>query len=65
MRVCIPARMMLLNLRLHEPLKSKRIRKVEQISKNRYNCEVILSSESEVDAEIVGWLQDAYRAASK
>jgi hypothetical protein len=56
---------MLLNLRLHEPLKSKRIRKVEQISKNRYNCEVILSSESEVDAEIVGWLQDAYQAASK
>ena len=56
---------LLLNIRLHEPLKSKRIRKVEQISKNRFDCEIILSSESDVDAEIVGWLQDAYRAASQ
>ena len=56
---------LLLNIRLHEPLKSKRLRKVEQISKNRYDCEIILSSESDVDAEIVGWLQDAYRAASQ
>lgn len=56
---------LLLNIRTHEPLKSKRVRKVEQISKNRYNCEVILATESDMDAEIVGWLQDAYRSAAQ
>ena len=56
---------LLLNIRLHEPLKSKRLRKVEQISKNRFDCEVIVSSESDVDVEIVGWLQEAYRAAAQ
>lgn len=56
---------MLLNIRLHEPLTSKRLRKVDQISKNRFDCEVILSSEADVDAEIIGWLQNAYRVAAQ
>jgi hypothetical protein len=51
----------LLNIRLQAPLKSKRFRKVEQVSKNRCHCEVLLSSVTDVDDEILGWLECAAR----
>src|ERR1043166_4734629 len=39
----------LLNIRLQTPVKSKRVRKVEQVSKNRCHCEVLLTAASDVD----------------
>jgi hypothetical protein len=54
----------LLNIRVDSPIKSKRMRKVEQISKNRFDCEMLLSSEKDVDAEVLSWLQQAYELAA-
>lgn len=56
---------LLLNIRLDSPLKSPRIRKVEQVSRNRCHCEMILSSPSDVDAEVLGWLEQAWSISSK
>ena len=50
----------LLNIRSAAPIKSKRIRKVEQVSANRYHNELLIASPSEVDAEVVGWLKEAH-----
>lgn len=49
----------LLNIRLQSPLKSKRVRKVEQVSRNRCHCEILLQSVSDVDDEVVSWLEEA------
>jgi hypothetical protein len=54
----------LLNIRLQSPLKSKRVRKVEQVSRNRCHCEVLLESVSDVDREVIGWLEEALRLAT-
>lgn len=54
----------LLNIRLPSPLQSPRVRKVEQVSRNRCHCELILSSAAEVDAEVIGWLVEAARLVS-
>ena len=54
----------LLNIRLQAPLKSKRIRKVEQVSKNRCHCEMLLSASSDVDDEVIGWLETAAQLVS-
>lgn len=55
----------LLNIRLQTPLKAARVRKVEQVSANRCHCEMVLSSESDVDDEVIGWLEEAWRLASQ
>jgi Domain of unknown function (DUF5655) len=34
--------------------------KTEQVSKNRYQYELKLASPDDVDAELVGWLSEAY-----
>jgi Domain of unknown function (DUF5655) len=49
-----------LNLRTALPIESPRIVRVERVSKHRYHNEVKLTSPSDVDAEVVGWLRDAY-----
>lgn len=51
-----------LNLEIHlnHKLKSKRIQKVEQASANRFDHLVQINSPAEVDAEILGWLKEAY-----
>lgn len=54
----------LLNIRVASPIKSKRMRKVEQISRNRFDCELILTSEKDVDAEVIKWLQAAHQLAA-
>lgn len=51
---------LLLNIRSAAPIKSQRIRKVERVSANRFHNELLISSPGEVDAEVVGWLKDAY-----
>jgi hypothetical protein len=55
---------LLLNIRLKKPLKSPRVRKMEQASANRCHCEIIVTSPSEVDDELLGWLEEAYQLAS-
>ncbi len=54
----------LLNLRLDKPLKSPRIRKIEQASRNRYHCELVLSSVNDVDDELAAWVEQAWQLAS-
>ena len=51
-----------LNLEIHlnHKVKSKRIQKVDQVSANRFDHMVQINSPTEVDAEILGWLTEAY-----
>ena len=51
---------LILNLRTDYPLHTPRITKSEQVSKNRFHNEVKLTSPSEIDEELLGWLKDAY-----
>lgn len=50
----------LLNIRSDAPIKSKRIRKIERVSANRFHNEMLLESPKDVDAEVAGWLKAAY-----
>jgi hypothetical protein len=56
---------LLLNIRLAAPLRSKRVRKNEQVSRNRCHCEVLVSSECEVDDELLDWLEEATRLVTQ
>ena len=49
-----------LNIRLDHKIASERINKVEQVSAKRFHNELKLTSPDEVDAELVGWLKEAY-----
>src|SRR4029450_9469613 len=49
-----------LNLRTDRAIQSARISKTEQVSKNRYHNETKIASPDEVDAELLGWLAEAY-----
>jgi hypothetical protein len=55
----------LLNIVAAGPLKSKRIRKAEQRSANRWHCEVLLTGEAEVDDELLGWLEESALLVSR
>ena len=50
----------LLNIRSDTPIKSDRIRKLEQVSAKRFHNEMLVGSPSGVDQEVVGWLKSAY-----
>lgn len=52
-----------LTVRSDKPIKSKRVRSQEQVSKNRWHQNVRLTSPAEVDAEVIGWLKNAYALA--
>lgn len=49
-----------LNIRSETPIRSARIRKLEQVSAHRFHNELLLTGPSQVDAELRGWLRDAY-----
>lgn len=53
-----------LNIRLDEQLAGPRIRKSEQVSKNRFHNEIDLAGPDDVDAELVGWLRRAYELSA-
>ena len=55
----------LLTIRTQAPLKSPRVRKAEQVSRNRCHCDVVLSSVEEVDDEVIGWLEVASGLVAK
>ena len=50
----------LLVLRTRDAIDSGRIRKRERVSANRWHNEMLLSAPAEVDAEVTGWLREAY-----
>lgn len=50
----------LLNIRSDTAIPSPRIRKCEQVSKNRFHNETLLGSPDEVDDELTGWLATAF-----
>jgi hypothetical protein len=52
---------LLVNIVLTEPLAGPRLRKTEQVSANRWHNEVIVSEESDLDAELRDWIAAAYK----
>jgi hypothetical protein len=53
----------LLNLRTAAAIESPRVRKVEQVSRNRFHNEILLASPADVDGELARWIGDAYGLA--
>jgi hypothetical protein len=51
---------LILTLKSARDIQSARIAKHEQASANRWHLEVKLADPAEVDAELIGWLKDAY-----
>jgi hypothetical protein len=50
----------LLNIKADHKIESPRIHKGEQISAKRFHHSVKISSLSEIDSELIGWLHEAY-----
>jgi hypothetical protein len=51
---------LLVTIKAAAPIDSPRMVKVEQVSKNRWHCEVKVSAETEIDVELTAWMRDAY-----
>jgi len=51
-----------MNLEMHlkHKLASKRVGKVEQASPNKFHHTIKISSLSDIDKELLGWLKQAY-----
>jgi len=49
-----------LNLVFDAPLQHARVHKSEQLSAHRHHVEFKLESPAEVDAQLVGWIKQAY-----
>lgn len=52
---------LLLTLKAESPIESPRVVKAEQVSKNRWHCEVKLGEESEIDDALRVWIRAAYQ----
>lgn len=55
---------LLLTVKASQDIQSSRIRKSEKVSANRWHLELSLTSPSEVDAELVKWLKEAYELSA-
>ena len=53
-----------LNIRLDRPLDAARVVSTEQVSKNRWHNLVRLDAPSDIDAELLAWLSEAYTLAA-
>ena len=51
---------LILTIKADTTISSKRIHKSDKVSAARYHLEVKLNSPDEVDAELLGWLKQAY-----
>lgn len=49
-----------LNIVSESALASSRIKKVEQVSKHRFHNEMDIKESSDIDPELIDWLQTAY-----
>ena len=50
----------LLNIKADHKIESLRIHKADQVSARRFHHRVKISSLSEIDSELIGWLHEAY-----
>ena len=55
----------LLNIKADHKIESPRIHKGEQISAKRFHHRVKVSSVSEIDKELLGWMHEAYTMSGK
>ena len=53
-------RHLLLTIKAAAPISSGRIVKMQQVSKNRWHLDVKLAVAGDIDAELLGWLREAY-----
>jgi len=51
---------LILTIKSDKRIRSSRIKKGEQVSKNRWHSEVKIEGESDLDGELMGWLRAAY-----
>ncbi len=51
---------LLLTIKTAGPIDLPRIVKVEQVSKNRWHCELKLHAETEIDGDLTEWMRNAY-----
>jgi hypothetical protein len=51
---------LVLNLVTEAPLASERIRKSEQVSRNRWHNEVLITGPADLDLQLIAWLREAY-----
>jgi len=52
--------LLILNIVSATPITSPRVVKEEQVSKSRFHNEFKIEKEADIDAELIGWLRDAY-----
>ena len=52
---------LLLTIKAAAPIPSGRIVKTEQVSANRWHLDVKVAVAGDIDAELLGWLQEAYQ----
>ena len=55
---------LLLTLKAEHDIRSPRVSNHEQASAHRWHLEVRLADPSEVDAELIGWLREAYEISA-
>ncbi|HYJ78641.1 MAG TPA: DUF5655 domain-containing protein [Longimicrobiaceae bacterium] len=53
-----------LEIKSSSPIDSPRVAKCEQVSAHRFHNTVPLRAAAEVDAELLGWLRDAYQLST-
>jgi hypothetical protein len=51
---------LLITIKAQERINSARLFKAEQVSKNRWHLDVKLATSQDIDAELLGWLRQAY-----
>ncbi|SPE39239.1 conserved hypothetical protein [Candidatus Sulfopaludibacter sp. SbA3] len=51
---------LLLTVKAEKPIRSARIVKTEQVSKNRWHLDVKLADAKDIDSELLRWLRQAY-----
>ena len=51
---------LLVTIKSDAPIKSQRVTKSEQVSKSRWHSEVRLSSDADIDSQLLVWLRAAY-----
>ncbi|HYL39551.1 MAG TPA: DUF5655 domain-containing protein [Bryobacteraceae bacterium] len=51
---------LIVTIKAEKPIRSARIAKAEQVSKNRWHLDVKIAASSDIDSELLGWLRQAY-----
>lgn len=51
---------LLLTIKSAAPMKSERVARAEQISKSRWHNDVRVSSDAEIDLQLMNWLKESY-----